>query len=105
MENTAENYHGYTIRVTEFSGNLMSGETEGLDQVESPRRYCELLRERLAAEFPGADIGVVLQVAEGACPEPRAYGPDGNRDENAEAAVMEIQAEVYGTDWYVEKAV
>ena len=97
-----EEYHGYTIQVTEFTGNLMSGDTDGLDMVASPRRYCELLRGLLAAEFPGSDITVTIQTAEGACPEARAYDPDGNRDDGVEDAIRAIEAELYQGDWYVE---
>lgn len=100
---TMNEYDGYTIDVHEMTGNLLAGDTTGLDTEAMPKRYCQLLREKLASEFPGAKITVSLQNAEGVCHEPRVYTPDGDGDEGAIATIGTIEEALWGSsEWYVE---
>lgn len=97
------NYDGYTITVHEMTGNLLAGDTTGLDTAQMPKLYCQLLREKLATEFPGANITVRLQNAEGVCNDPEAYTPDGDIDEGAIARIGNIEERLWeSSDWYVE---
>lgn len=101
-------YDGYRIEITELTGNLMAGDCTGLDVDESIRRYCELLRERVANEYPGAEIEINLEIASGVCPETRVYYPAGiewtRNDEDLHVGrIGEIEGDLYeSAEWYVE---
>ncbi len=98
-------YDGYEIRVTEFTGNLMAGDCTGLDREESPHQYCNLLRDRLEAAFPGAEIDIRLARAEGVCPEPRVYSPnlDMAAEDAALVAIGSIEEALFSSgEWYVD---
>jgi hypothetical protein len=55
------------ILITELSGNLVPDDFQG-DSAPLLDRYVDLLRKRLAAEYPECDIEIDLQNAEGAMP-------------------------------------
>jgi hypothetical protein len=96
-------YDGYAIKVTEFDGNIMGGDTEGVAWKPSVLRYVELLRERLEKEYPGADISIIIQWGhEGACPSPSAYGPgEMGMEDGIAIDVDDIRQEVWGSGKWV----
>jgi hypothetical protein len=99
-----QDYSGYQINVTEFDGNLMAGDCTGLDMDAMPQRYCELLRERIEAAYPGAVVDITLERGtEGACPETRVYTPEGDIDEDIALAIGGMEERLFSSDaWYVE---
>lgn len=71
---TQRRWDGWQIETGFLEGNLG-------DLSEYSWRYHEILREQLAAAFPGADIETTSQAGEGCLPydcTTKAWGPDGN---------------------------
>lgn len=60
-----------SISITVYGGNLIPADTTGMDIERSQDRYCEMLAQRIRAEYPDAEVSVALERdMEGAQPAP-----------------------------------
>ncbi len=90
------------ITITVYGGNLIPANDAGIDIECSQHRYCTLLRERIRAEYPDAELSIGLQRnTEGAAPAPVIEADSYEEEAEAQVILERIVEGLSPDEWIV----
>lgn len=106
MNNITKIFYGF------LSGNILSGVSGEYNEKQSAENYAEAVRKALTEAYPGVEIEVDYQNAEGSLPSPltpRVYFADGDVQSSGDRGEIETAEEIASKvwesfDWAVEVA-